>query len=71
MPDQRQTGLDLSGRADVVTGAVSGFNLTITRRLLAAGCTVAAGELKPGMLASEPPDRLSVTAVDVRDAAAL
>lgn len=71
MSDQRQPGLDTSGRAYVVTGAGSGINLAIARRLLAAGCTVAAWDLKPGLLASESNDRLSFTAVDVRDAAAL
>jgi len=71
LSDQRQSGLDTSGRAYVVTGAGSGINLAIARGLLAAGCSVAAWDLKPGMLASERSDRLSVTAVDVCDAAAL
>ena len=71
MSDQRQTGLDTSGRAYVVTGAGSGINLAVARGLLAAGCSVAAWDLQPGMLASEPSERLSFTAVDVRNATAL
>ena len=71
MSGQRQSGLDTSGRAYVVTGAGSGINLAITRALLGAGCRVAAWDLKPGALASMKSDRLSFTAVDVRDAATL
>jgi 2-hydroxycyclohexanecarboxyl-CoA dehydrogenase len=66
-----QQGLDVSGRAYVVTGAGSGINLTITRALLAAGCRVAAWDVSPGALEGERHGLLSFTRVDVRDKAAL
>ena len=71
LPGLQQQGLDTSARAYVVTGAGSGINLAISHALLAAGCTVAAWDLKPGALAAEKHDRLSFTAVDVRDKAQL
>lgn len=71
MARQQQKGLDTSGRAYVVTGAGSGINLAITRALLAAGCRVAAWDIKAGELAGEKSARLTFTALDVRDKAAL
>lgn len=71
MPGRQQQGLDTSGRAYVVTGAGSGLNLAITQALLAAGCRVAAWDIKPGGLAGNADPRLSFTALDVRDKAAL
>lgn len=71
LPGSQQQGLDTSGRAYVVTGAGSGINLAIARALLAAGCRVAAWDLRPGALEKEQSARLSFTSVDVRDRAAL
>ena len=71
MGESLQKGLDTSGRAYVVTGAGSGINLAIARALLAAGCTVAAWDVKAGALAAEKSARLHFTAIDVRDKAAM
>lgn len=65
-----QQGLDTSGKSYVVTGAGSGINLAISRALLAAGCRVAAWDVKPGGLERENNPRLTFTKIDVRDKAA-
>ena len=56
--------------AYVVTGAGSGLNLAITRRLLELGCTVSAWDLAKGGLASITESRLTFYELDVRDKAA-
>ena len=56
--------------AYVVTGAASGLNLEITRRLLALGCRVSAWDLAEGGLAGIADPRLTFHTVDVRDRAA-
>lgn len=71
MTGSQQQGLDVSGRAYVVTGAGSGINLAIAQALHAAGCRVAGWDLKPGAFGREQSPRLSFTSVDVRDRAAL
>jgi len=53
----------------VVTGAGSGLNLAITRRLLSLGCMVSAWDLAPGELASVTDPKLTFHALDVRDKA--
>lgn len=62
-----QRGLDTSGCAYVVTGAGSGINHTIARALAAAGCTVAAWDLKRGLLEQSPDSNIFFTKVDVTD----
>ena len=66
-----QQGLDTSGRAYVVTGAGSGIDLAIAKALLAAGCRVAAWDVRAGELAAVEHPHLTFTEVDVRDKAAL
>lgn len=71
MQTQLQKGLDTSGCAYVVTGAGSGINHAIARALANAGCTVAAWDLKPGLLEENPDSKIIFTAVDVTDRAKL
>ena len=53
--------------AYVVTGAGSGLNFEITRRLLDAGCTVSAWDITAGRLSELSNPRLTFLALDVRD----
>lgn len=56
--------------AYIVTGAASGLNLEMTRRLLALGCRVSAWDLTEGGLTGITDRNLSFHAVDVRDRSA-
>lgn len=56
--------------AYIVTGAASGLNLEITRRLLALGCHVSAWDLARGGLEGIADRKLTFHALDVRDRAA-
>ena len=58
------------GGAYVVTGAGSGLNLAITKRLLAHGCRVAAWDLNKGGLEGVSDANLTFDTIDVRDKAA-
>lgn len=71
MQTQFQKGLDASGCAYVVTGAGSGINHAIVRALASAGCTVAAWDLKPGLLEHIPDSQILYSAVDVTNRAGL
>ncbi len=57
------------GGAYVVTGAGSGLNLAITKRLLAHGCRVAAWDLNKGGLEGVSDANLTFDTIDVRDKA--
>ncbi|MFE9631111.1 oxidoreductase [Streptomyces sp. NPDC006463] len=60
------------GRVWLITGASSGFGLTLTEAVLAAGDTVVAAVRRPdslAALAAAHPERLVPTAVDVTDTA--
>ena len=67
---EQQPNLATDRGAYIVTGAGSGLNLAATRKLLAAGCTVAAWDLAKGGLAAIEDPRLTFTRIDVRDKAA-
>ncbi|RBM19034.1 SDR family NAD(P)-dependent oxidoreductase [Streptomyces sp. PT12] len=62
-----------AARSWLITGANSGFGAAFTRAALAAGDAVVAAVRRPGAmaeLAAAHPDRLTVVALDVRDAEA-
>jgi NAD(P)-dependent dehydrogenase (short-subunit alcohol dehydrogenase family) len=64
----------MNARAWFITGAASGFGYHLTTQLLTRGDRVIATDLRPGPLAvlgDRYPDRLSVAALDVTDAAAI
>jgi NAD(P)-dependent dehydrogenase (short-subunit alcohol dehydrogenase family) len=64
----------MNARTWFITGAASGFGYHLTAQLLSRGDRVIATDLRPGPLAvlsDRYPDRLSVAALDITDAAAI
>jgi NAD(P)-dependent dehydrogenase (short-subunit alcohol dehydrogenase family) len=64
----------MNARTWFITGAASGFGYHLTTQLLTRGDRVIATDLRPGPLAvlsDRYPDRLSVAALDITDAAAI
>ena len=67
-------GNTLEGQVALVTGAAAGIGRAITRRLVADGATVIAGDIdEPGLasLRDELGDRVVVSRCDVTDEATL
>src|SRR5258708_32589408 len=63
----------MNARTWFITGAASGFGYHLTTQLVSRGDRVIATDLRPGPLAvlgERDPDQLSVTTLDITDAAA-